>query len=125
MALCTPAWEAGIASRSDGGQPVLEPLQPARQRRRGRGRLELEAVTVKSRNKLKRSSVVDGKIRTVTNAQYGRLLQLIIEQAHDAALAVFVERGRGFIEKDPSRFVQQEEAREGEALLFAERQFLA
>ena len=46
-------------------------------------------------NELKRSGVVDGKIRAVTNAQYGRLLQLIIEQAHDAALAVFVERGRG------------------------------
>ena len=55
-------------------------------------------------NELKRSGVVDGKIRTVTNAQYGRLLQLIVEQAHDAALAVFVERGGGFIEKDQSRF---------------------
>ena len=70
-------------------------------------------------NELKRSRVVDGKIRTMTNAQYGRLLQFIIEQAHDAALAVFVERGRRFVEKDPTRFVQ--EAREREALLFAEQ----
>src|SRR5450755_1642325 len=118
-----PARETGLASRSDGEQPVVEPLQPAPRRRRGRGRLELEAVTVKSMNELKRSGVVDGKIRTVTNAQNRRLLQLIVEQAHDAALAVFVERGGRFVEKDPSRFVQQE-AREGEALLFAERQFL-
>ena len=66
----------------------------------GLGRLELGAVTVKSMNELKRSRVVDGKIRTITNAQYGRLLQFIIEQAHDAALAVFVERGRRFVEKD-------------------------
>ena len=36
-------------------------------------------------SELKRSRVVDGKIRAVTNAQYGRLLQLIIEQAHDRA----------------------------------------
>ena len=59
-------------------------------------------------NELKRSRVVDGKIRTVTNAQYGRLLQLIIEQAHNAALAVFVERGCRFVEKNPPWFVQQE-----------------
>ena len=74
-------------------------------------------------NELKRSGVVDGKIRTVTNAQYGRLLQLIVEQAHDAALAVFVERGCRFVEKDPSRFVQEETC-EGEALLFAERKLI-
>ena len=74
-------------------------------------------------NKLKRSRVVDGKIRPVTNAQHGGLLQLIIEQSHDAALAVFVERGRGFVEKHPSGFVQ-EEPREGEALLLAERKLI-
>jgi hypothetical protein len=71
-------------------------------------------------NKLKRSRVVDGKIRPVTNAQHGGLLQLIIAQSHDAALAVFVERSRGFVEKHPSGFVQ-EEPREGEALLLAGR----
>ena len=103
----------------DGPQPVVEPLQPATRRGSGWGRLELGAGTVKSMNELKRSRVVDGKIRTMTNAQYGRLLQFIIEQAHDAALAVFVERGRRFVEKDPTRFVQ--EAREREALLFAEQ----
>src|SRR5476649_2605575 len=46
-----------------------------------------------------------------------------MSKADDAALAVFVERSGRFVEKDPSRFAQQE-AREGEALLFAERQFL-
>src|SRR5450631_1487648 len=59
------------------------PLQPVPRRRRGRGGLSLR----RSMNELRRSGVVDGKIRTVTNAQYGRLLQLIVEQAHDAALA--------------------------------------
>src|SRR5450755_2020181 len=56
-----PARETGLASRSDGEQPVVEPLQPAPRRRRGRGRLELEAVTVTSMNELKRSGVVDGR----------------------------------------------------------------
>jgi hypothetical protein len=37
---------------------------------------------------------------------------------HSSLLAVFVERGCRFIEKDPFRFVQ-EEPREGEALLLA------
>src|SRR6185437_15799774 len=67
--------------------------------------------------------MVGGKIRTVTNAQHGRILQLAVEDAHDAALAVFVERGCRFVEKDPARFVQQE-AREGEALLLTERKLI-
>jgi len=93
-------------------------------RRRWReGRLELEPVTFTSMNELKRPRVVGGKIRTVTNAQHGRILQLSVEQAHDAALAVFVERGCRFVEKDPSRFVQ-EDPREGEALLLAERNLI-
>src|SRR5665647_1156557 len=74
-------------------------------------------------NELKRPRVVGGKIRTVTNAQHGRILELTVEQAHDSALAVFVERGCGFVEKDPARFVQ-EEPREGEALLLAERKLI-
>lgn len=74
-------------------------------------------------NELKRSRVVGGKIRTMANAQYGRLLQLIIEQAHDMSLAVFVERGSGFVQKNPARFVQ-DEPREGEALLLAERKLI-
>ena len=86
-------------------------------------RLELEAVAAKSMDELKRPGVVGGKIRTVTNAQHGRILQFTVEQAHDVALAVFVERGCGFVEKDPARFVQ-EEPREGEALLFAERKLV-
>ena len=44
-------------------------------------------------NELKRPGVVGGEIRTVTNAQHGRILQLTVEQAHDTALAVFAERG--------------------------------
>ena len=73
-----------------------------------------------SMNKLKRSGVVNGKVRPVTDAQHGGLLQLIIEQSHDAALAVFVERGRRFVQKDPCRLVQ-EKARKSESLLFAQR----
>ena len=88
-----------------------------------RGRLELEPVTVTSMDQLKRPGVVGGKIRTVTNAQDGRILQLAVEQAHDMALAVFVERGCRFVEKDPARFVQ-EEPRKSEALLLAERKLL-
>src|ERR1035437_7248828 len=74
-------------------------------------------------NELQRSRVVGGKIRTVTNAQHGRVLQLTVEQAHDVALAVFVERGRAFVEKHPAGFVQ-EEPREGETLLLAERKLI-
>ena len=74
-------------------------------------------------DKLKRPGVVGGKIRTVADAQYGRIFQFVVEQAHDAALAVFVERGRRFVEKDPAGFVQ-EQPREGEAFLLAERKFL-
>nr|WP_316165114.1 MULTISPECIES: hypothetical protein [unclassified Bradyrhizobium] len=74
-------------------------------------------------NELKRSGVIDGKVRPVTNAQHRGLLQLVIEQSHDAALAVFVERGCCFVEKDPSRLVQQK-ARKREALLLAERKLL-
>ena len=57
----------------------------------------------------------------MADAQHGGILQLGVEQAHDVALAVFVERGGRFVEKDPTWLVQ-EEAREGEALLLAERQ---
>ena len=74
-------------------------------------------------DELKRSGVVGRKIRTVTNAHHGRILQLGIEQAHDMALAVFVERRCRFVEKDPARFVQ-EEPRKSEALLLAERKLL-
>ena len=74
-------------------------------------------------DELKRPGVVGSKIRTVTNAQHGRILQLTVEQAHDVTLAVFVERGCRFVEKDPSRFVQ-EDPREGEALLLAERKLI-
>jgi hypothetical protein len=74
-------------------------------------------------NKLKRSGVIGGKIRTVTNAQHGRILQLTVEQAHDMALAVFVDRGCGFVEKDPAMLVQ-EEPREGEAPLLAQRKLI-
>jgi hypothetical protein len=56
----------------------------------------------------------------VTNAQHGRILQLTVEQSHDVALAVFVERGCRFVQEDPAWFVQ-EEPRKGEALLLAER----
>ena len=78
---CTdaPARETGRASWPDGQQPVVEPLQPAPGRRWSGRRFEFEAVTVLPVDELKRSRVVDGKIRTVTNAQYGRLLQLIEE----------------------------------------------
>jgi hypothetical protein len=48
--------------------------------------LELEAVTVTSMDELKRPGVVGSKIRTVTYAQHGRILQLTVEQAHDMAL---------------------------------------
>ena len=43
-------------------------------------------------NELKRPGVVGGEIRTMTNAQHGRTLQLTVEQAHDAALAAAVRR---------------------------------
>jgi rare lipoprotein A (RlpA)-like double-psi beta-barrel protein len=89
----------GLVSCSNSSQPVFEPLEPVPRWRRRRGRLELEAVTVASMNELKRSRVVGSKIRTVTNAQHGRTLQFAVEQAHDAALAVFVERGCGFVER--------------------------
>ena len=56
---------------------------------------------------LKGSRVVDGQIRAVTNAQNGGLPQFIIEQAHDAALAVFVKCCGRLIEKNPSWFVKQ------------------
>ena len=102
---------------------MFEPLQPMLRRRWREGRLELEPVTAISMDELKRSRVVGGKIRTVTNAQHGRILQLTVEQAHDVALAVFVERGCGFVEKDPARFVQKEPS-EGEALLLAERKLI-
>jgi hypothetical protein len=75
-------------------------------------------------DELKRPGVVGGEIRAVTNAQHGRILQLTVERAHDTALAVFVERRCGFVEKDPAWFVQ-EESREGEALLLAERELIA
>ena len=55
-------------------------------------------------DELKRPGVIGGKIRTMTNTQHGRVLQLIVEQAHDVALAIFVERGCRFVEKDPARF---------------------
>src|SRR5450759_1997250 len=71
----------------------------------------------------KHPGVVGGEIRTVANAHHGRILQLFVEQVHDVALAVFVERGCGFVEKDPARFMQ-EEPREGEALLLAERKLI-
>ena len=74
-------------------------------------------------DELKRPGVVGGKIRTVTDAQHGRILQLTVEQAHDVALAVSIERGRGFVEKHPAWFVQ-EEPREGQALLLAERKLV-
>lgn len=74
-------------------------------------------------DKLKRPGVIGDKIRTVTNAQHRCIPQLIIEQRHDVALAVFVERRCRFVQKDPARFVQ-EEPREGEAFLFAERELL-
>src|ERR1035437_1322667 len=92
-------------------------------RRWRKGRLELDAVTAISMDELKRPRVVGGKIRTVTNAQHGRILQLTVEQAHDMALAVFVERGCRFVEKDPAWFVQ-EEPREREALLLAARKLI-
>ena len=56
----------------------------------------------------------------VTDSQHGRILQFIVEQTHHMSLAVFVKRGRRFVEKDPARFVQQK-PRKGEAFLFAER----
>jgi hypothetical protein len=59
-------------------------------------------------HELERPGVVGGNIRTVTDAQHGRRLQLTVEQAHHVALAVFVERGCRLIEKDPARFVQEE-----------------
>src|SRR5665213_3189695 len=74
-------------------------------------------------DELKRPGVVGGEIRTVTNAQYGGFLQFTIEQAHDVALAVFIERGCRFIEKDPAGFVQEQPC-EGEALLLAERKLI-
>src|SRR5450631_688501 len=104
-------------------KPVAEPLQPAPRGRWSRRRLELEPVTVTSVNKLKRPGVVGREIRTVTNAQHRRILQFTVEQAHDVTLAVFVERGRRFVEKNPARFVQKE-AHEGEALLLAERKLI-
>jgi DNA mismatch repair protein MutH len=70
-------------------------------------------------DELKRPCVVGGKIRAVTDAQHGRILQLVIEQAHDMALTVLVERSCRFVEKDPAGFVQQE-PHEGETFLFAE-----
>ena len=66
-------------SRSDGPQPVIEPLQPVPRWGRLKGRLELEPVTVAPMDQLKRSCVVSGKIRAVTNAQDGRILQLAVE----------------------------------------------
>ena len=86
-------------------------------------RLELEPLTVTSMDKLKRPGVVGRKIGTVTYAQHGRILQLAVEQGHEVVLAVFVERGCRFVEKDPARFVQ-EEPRKGEALLLAKRKLL-
>jgi hypothetical protein len=74
-------------------------VEAARQRR-----LELEAVTVTS---MKRSRVAGSKVRTVANAQHGRTLQFTIEQAHDAALGVFVERGCGFVGKNPAGLIQR------------------
>lgn len=72
-------------------------------------------------DQLERPGVIDGEIRAVTDAQHGRALQFVVEQSHDMALALLVERGRRFVEKDPARFVQ-EEPREGDTLLLAERQ---
>jgi hypothetical protein len=59
-------------------------------------------------DQLERSGVVAGEIRAMTDAQHGSLLQLVVEQAHDATLAVFVERGCRLVEKDPTRFVQEQ-----------------
>ena len=67
--------------------------------------------------------MVDGQIRAVTNAQHGGLLQLVVEQSHDAVLAVLVERRCRFVQKDPSRLVQKK-ARKSETLLFAKRKLL-
>ena len=58
-------------------------------------------------DELKGSRVIHGKIRAMANTQDGGLLQFIIEQAHDAALAVFVKCCGRLVEKYPSRFVQQ------------------
>jgi hypothetical protein len=78
---------------------------------RGAGRLELETVALTSMNELKRPDVIGGKIRTVTNAQHGGILQFTVEQAHDTGLAFLTERGCGFVEKHPARFVQEEPRR--------------
>ena len=91
-------------------------MHPVRRREWRWCRLGPEPFAVASMDKLKRPGVIGGKIRTVTNAQDGRVVQFFLEQSHYAELTVFVEHGCCFVEKDPARFVQ-EEPRKSEALL--------
>ena len=70
---------------------------------------------------LQRPGVIDGEVRSVADAQDGRVLQLGVEQPHDMALAVLIKCGRRLVEKYPAGLVQ-EEPREGDTLLLAKRQ---
>jgi len=63
--------------------------------------------------------VVGGEVWAVADAEHRGLLQLVVEQSHDVALAVLIERGCRFVEKDPARFVQKD-PRKDEPLLLAE-----
>jgi hypothetical protein len=66
---------------------------------RGAGRLELETVALTSMNELKRPDVIGGKIRTVTNAQHGGILQFTVEQAHDTGFG-FPDRARLWLRRE-------------------------
>ena len=81
--------------------------------------LDPQTLAVDIVDELECPGMVGRKVGTITNAEYGRILELVIEQRHDLVLAVLVEGGGGFVEEDPEWFVQ-DEARKGQPLLLAE-----